>query len=157
MFAQDGQEDLSAGRRLLTTISQLGKEWKFSLEFQPQTLTTGCAEFLHFKRGGNDFAPSFYTTCPNSNKWRVHFTGSHAIGHVVDLPNTAVVGSWNQYEYTQKKIGSRYYTIISVNGLEQYREETSGVPAAEFQNVELFVGSGAAGLGAIRSIVVQNL
>ena len=161
-FSIDGEQEM-AKNNLLTTLPQMTKEWKVSLEVNPTDYTfTSYANVLHLTIGGKGLGSSANVGDRIPAIW-IHKTRGVMISSALNGKAAYTktykvippVREWTKIEVSQTLIESKYIYSISIGKKNVLKVENK--KPVELSNVKVFAGSPwyTATKGFLRNLEVQ--
>ena len=161
-FSIDGEQEM-AKNNLLTTLPQMTKEWKVSLEVNPTDYTfTSYANVLHLTIGGKGLGSSANVGDRIPAIW-IHKTRGVMISSALNGKAAYTktykvippVREWTTIEVSQSLVGTKYFYSISLDNKNVLKVENK--KPVELTNVKVFAGSPwyTARKGFLRNLEVQ--
>ena len=161
-FSLSSEHELAKGS-LLTTLPNLTKEWRVSLEVNPTDyISGGFNSVLHMTIGGKGLGNKAKVGDRTPAIW-IHKRGrvmiSSAVNGEVDYRKTFKIlppaGEWTSIEVSQSLVGTKYFYSISLDNKNVLKVENK--KPVELTNVKVFAGSPfyTARKGFLRNLEVQ--
>ena len=154
-FSLDGEHTI-VRNKLLTTLPELSKEWRVSLEVKP-TAYTRYGSVLHMTIGGRggkvgDRTPAIWFHKPRKVLVSTTMDGKATYSRwLKHLP----IGEWTKLEVSQSLVESKYIYSISIGDKVEFSKENT--KPVEFKKVKVYAGNqwNAPQKGSIRNLKID--